>query len=434
MRLLDSMALVLTACLVGCSGGGTISTPEDLQGVLASATAGERVCLPEGIFEGSFDVPAGVVLCGAGVGLTRLVGPPGQPTLRLTPGDATRPTTVTTLSVQSNGDYGIRAVGPGDVNLVDLEVIVPTAGAGIGVESLTALRLRNVDVRGPVTPVSAGLACAEADISVVPTHGVVAVLVESVEGSEVDISGFSHAGMLAVSSGLALTDSYMTANFKAGLVVFGGTADLRNVTIGAAREGAIFAGGADVNTSNLSVSGSETVGILQSQATVTHTDLLAEANAEGALLVQNSGGFAVTNGVVRNNGLTGIAALSSSGVSLVRAEITNTTLGDGIELLGSTTGVTLERVGLSDNARVGILFDLEGESFDGTGIQSIDIAGTGTQLGAIALNGDIVPGWDANIRRSDIVADNDSAFTGTLRAFGTPISWDACTEPPHGLP
>jgi hypothetical protein len=71
-----------------------------------------------------------------------------------------------------------------------------------------------------------------------------------------------------------------------------------------------------------------------------------------------------------------------------------------------------------NNARVGVLLDLDGGMFDGIDIRSVDVDGTGGQLGAIAQNGVIPPGWDDNVMRSPVIDANDSGFSGTLATVG----------------
>jgi hypothetical protein len=434
---LTASFLYLVATLGGCGGDGTISSSEDLRSVLASAAPGERVCLEAGIYEGSFDVPAGVELCGAGAGVTRIVGPSDLPTLRVAPGVGS-PTRITGVTVESTHDFGILAIGAGDVEIAGVVVRVPERGAGIGVERLTTLRITDVDVTGPVTAASADGIPLDMDVTLAPAYGVVAVSVMSIEGDTVRVSGFAHFGVLSVSSNLTLLNSRIEENLGTGLFVHGGSADLTGVAVDTALQGtrlippynAVFAGMADVSTTAFEVTGSEGYGVLQSEATATHTDLLAENNAEAALWVQQSGGLVVDGAMIRDNRLAGIVALESSGIDLSQVTIEGTALrtrviatmpvevGDGVQLLGSTTGVTLESLGLVNNARVGVLLDLDGGMFDGIDIRSVDVDGTGGQLGAIAQNGVIPPGWDDNVMRSPVIDANDSGFSGTLATVG----------------
>jgi hypothetical protein len=140
--------------------------------------------------------------------------------------------------------------------------------------------------------------------------------------------------------------------------------------------------------------------------------------------------MAVTNGMIRDNALAGVVALESNGIHLSSVDIEDTRhrtriisttpvdVGDGVQLLGSTTDITLESLGLTNNERVGVLLDLDGGVFDGIDVRSVDVDGTGEQLGAIAQGGVVPPGWDANVTRSAIVEMNDSAFSGTLETVG----------------
>jgi len=440
MRQLLSVFLVLSLGLAfGCDGdGGAIGDSESLSAALASASPGDRVCLTAGVFQGSFDVPAGVEICGAGAGLTRIVGPAGSPALRVVPG-GTAPSVIRDVTVEAQGAFGVFSVGPGNLQIIDTDVDVPSYGAGIGAESLSSLTLTNVNVMGPVTEVNAGDMPLDPTIDNSANYGVVAVSVMTVEASSVEVSGFAHVGVLSVSSNLNWDGGGVFSNLGTGLLVHGGTADVSNAAILAALQGtrlvpaynAVFAGNADITTNALEVSGGGGYGILQANgATATHDGLTASDNANAALWIQHSPGFTLSNGVITNNATAGIVALESTGINVGGTNISDTRamtrvigsmpveVGDGVHLLGSTTGVVLDAVALENNTRVGVLFDLEGESFAGIDIRSATIDGTGEQLGAIAQNGTVPAGWDANVTRSTLIDDNDSAFAGALGTVG----------------
>jgi hypothetical protein len=227
------------------------------------------------------------------------------------------------------------------------------------------------------------------------------------------------------------------SNLGTGLLIHGGSAQINNSQIDSALQGtrlipaynAVFAGNADVTTNGVEVSGGGGYGILQSEATATHTDLMALDNDNAALWVQNSGGFSLTNGMLSGNGMAGIVGLESSGMTVAEADIQSTQLmtrivgtmpvmvGDGVHLLGSTTDITLDRLSLTDNMRVGILVDLEGADFSGIDVVSVDVTGTG-DYGAIAQDGTIPADWDANVTRDAVLEASDSAFAGTLQTVG----------------
>ncbi len=434
---ISAVVVILAGVLAGCGNDGTIGSSDDLQAALASAQAGDRVCLGEGVFNGSFDVPAGVVLCGAGRELTRIVGPSDSPTLRVTPG-VENPTRIEGVTIESDADFGILAIGAGDVAIEQVDVRVPQQGAGIGAERLSTLMINQVQVLGPVDLSNADDIAGEMDVTLAPAYGLVCVSVMSVEATEMTVGGFSHFGVLAVSSNLTMDNSAIEANLGTGLLVHGGTADLSAVAIDSALQGtrlippynAVFAGNADVSSTGLEVTGSEGYGILQSEATATHADLLAESNDQAAIWVQSSGGVSITNSMIRDNALAGVVALESSNINLSSVDIEATRtrtrivstmpveVGDGVQFLGSTTNVTLESLGLTNNSRVGVLIDLDGGVFDGIDLRSVNVDGSGEQLGAIAQGGVIPPGWDTNVTRSSVIEMNDTAFSGTLDTVG----------------
>ncbi|RLB55870.1 MAG: hypothetical protein DRJ42_05005 [Deltaproteobacteria bacterium] len=440
MRNIRTVVLTLLCLipLVACDdGGSTINDAESLTAALGAAVPGDRVCLGEGRFMGSFEVPAGVELCGAGRGLTRIVGPSDLPAITAIPGVG-GPTRITGLTVDATRSFGVIAIGGGELEIMGVDVAVETAGAGIGVEGLTALRMQDVNVLGPANRLNAVDMPAEMDVTVSAAYGVVAVSVMAVEGDSVEVGGFAHFGVLTIDSNLALRDSSILSNLSTGLMVYGGTADLSRVHVDEALGGtrlippynAVFANGADVTTNALEVSAGDGYGILQSEATSTHDGLAAVGNSEAAIWVQNSGGLSLTNSILTDNTLAGIVAVATSGLNIADVQIARTLprtrifdrtpvmVGDGVQLLGSTTGISLERLTLSDNARVGVLFDLEGADFSGINIASVTVDGVGEELGAIAQDGTIPAGWDANVTRSALIDANDSAFSGSLETVG----------------
>ncbi|MBW2463549.1 MAG: right-handed parallel beta-helix repeat-containing protein [Deltaproteobacteria bacterium] len=424
--------------LVACDDAEpTINDAESLTAALGAAVPGDRICLAEGVFMGAFEVPAGVELCGAGRGLTHIIGPSDRPVITATPGVG-GPTRITGLTISATRSFGVISIGGGELEIMGVDVAVETTGAGIGVEGLAALRMQDVNVLGPANRVNAVDMPAEMDVTLSAAYGVVAVSVMSVEGDAVEVSGFAHFGVLTIDSNLELRDSNILMNLSTGLMVYGGTADLSGVHVDEALGGtrlippynAVFAHGADVTTNALEVSAGDGYGILQSEATSTHDGLVSVGNSEAAIWVQDSGGLSLTNSTITDNRLAGIVAVATSDLSVVNVEIARTLprtrifdrtpvmVGDGIQLLGSTTGISLERLTLSDNTRVGVLFDLEGADFSGIDIASVTVDGTGAELGAIAQDGTIPAGWDANVTRSPLIDANDSAFAGALQTVG----------------
>ncbi len=297
--------------------------------------------------------------------------------------------------------------------------------------------MSNVMVTGPVTDANAEGMPLEPTIDDSATYGVVAVSVMTVEATDLTVGGFAYVGVLSVSSNLTWNDGSVMSNLGTGLLIHGGSAEINNAQLDTALQGtrlipaynAVFAGNADVTTNGIQVSSGGGYGILQSEATATHTDIVALDNANAALWVQNSGGFSVTNGMLANNGMAGVVGLESSGISIAQSDIETTQLmtrivgtmpvmvGDGVHLLGSTTDISLDQVGLTDNGRVGVLVDLEGADFSGITLSAVDVTGTGT-YGAIAQDGTIPTDWDANVTRDSVLQAADEAFAGTLQTVG----------------
>jgi hypothetical protein len=153
-------------------------------------------------------------------------------------------------------------------------------------------------------------------------------------------------------------------------------------------------------------------------------------NSSAGIWIQDSAGIRVANSVLEGNALAGIAAVDSSDVEIESVDVRGTRpmtrlvdgrtvdVGDGVHLLRATTDVRLSDSLLENNARVGLLLDVDSAGFDTVILRNIRIAGEAEQLGAVAQGGAVPTDWDQDIERLGAVVDNDQAFTGMLDTIG----------------
>jgi hypothetical protein len=93
-------------------------------------------------------------------------------------------------------------------------------------------------------------------------------------------------------------------------------------------------------------------------------------------------------------------------------EVRSVRAGDGLHLVRSEGA--LRSISLENNERVGLLVELGGASTDLLDLQSVEVSGSGEQLGAVAQGGTVEPAWDEQVERQGATTANDTAFEGTL--------------------
>ena len=445
LLVLACLALALAATAVfsaGCDGGSDCPDAAALQARLDGAAPGTTISIGACRLRGPLAIPAGVTLSGAGPSSTIIDAPAGSIGVTLEPSsNPATPTTLTDVAVESTGCAGVVARGSGAVALARDDVR-PHRGIGIGIEDATSVALEDVVITGAVTtanadatlPPSAPFTCESTDPA---SHGLVLVRVADARLDRVRADGLAAFGALFVSSTVTWTGGGARTNLGTGIEVWGGRAALESIELADTRDGlgaiesfdAVFAGGASVETSALSVIGGDSYGMLHDGATARHVDLVASGNGFAGVWAQGTTGVEISgSSSIEDNGFAGVAALDATGVVVRGATIARTVeriaisgvrtirAADGTHLVRSTA--TLDSVTLRDNARVGLLVELGGASTSSIGLTSITVDGSGTELGAIAQNGTISAAWDSGVTRLGATATNDAAFSGALDIAG----------------
>lgn len=415
---------------------------------LSRARAGDTVRVGACTISGSFVVPSGVTLQGAGRGESTFVVEGEGPALKLLPGAS--PARVVDVSVVSDGRIALR-VTDGETAEVERVDITVTRGVGLGAEALTSLMLEGVTLSGPVDSGNDDDVPYPVSVEESATHGLVAVQVGSLTLTDVIATGFASFGVLLVESSTSWRGGSASENLGTGLMAHGGSTTLEGVELSGTLQGmrgmpayaGVFAAGATVTTEGLQVVGGEGVGILHDDASVQHVDLTARENRDVAVWAQHCSSFEVSGvgSAISGNGFAGLVVVESRGVVIQDAYIEATSLmtttvghwgalevGDGVHLIEPTGSTTLRNLMLSGNERVGVLIDVTGSSTEDVTIDTVAVSGLGEQLGAIAQGGDVIVGWDDGIDRDPLTMSNDLAFEGTLDAV-TAISSDGTTFP-----
>lgn len=422
--------MVLAALAFGCGGSTvSVSSATELTEALEGAAPGTVIRMAAGTYAGSFAVPAGVTLEGAGVGLTEVVAPTELDGLRLT-GGAETATRVRGLAIVVDGGMGVRARG-GRISLDDV-AIEGARGAGAGFADADEVTLTRVEVAGPVTAENATALPPAPTPSDTLTYGIVFLRVARAVASEVSVRGTGLFGFTSIDSDLEWTTGDVTGALGNGVVITGGRATLTSVTVlGLFRGvrlppayGAAFVE-ADVTTSDLVVQGSEDLGALHSGGRAVHARGRFSDNAFGGLWAQGSDRVELRGGALERNGLLGVGAADVAELVVADLEVRDTTtqtrvvgagpvdVGDALQLLRPTT-VTLSALTLAGSERIGLLADGAGGSLRGVSIVDVTVSGAAAALGASMQNGEAEPGWDAGLERDAVTTANDLAHSGAL--------------------
>jgi hypothetical protein len=419
--------------VTGCSGVDEVRSAGELSAALSEAAAGDTVRLGIGTFQGSFEVPRGVALVGAGRDATTLLSTTDI-ALRVDTAPGTSPSSVSELTV-IGGRGGIVLRGGGRAHLAAVGVHVDL-GTAISAIDLEELHLRDVDVRGSITAENADVAPVPATVETTSAHGI-AVIGGGVHIDRVTVEGFALLGAAFVECDLDAKDLRIERNLGTGLLLAGGEAAIERSLTGRGLQGtqlppaynAVFAYGAIVHSQDLEVIEGGGWGVLLDDTSGTHHALRASGNHFAGMFVQNSRDVRVS-GELMDNGVAGLVAVAVEELALEdlraggnRLEVaglggTTAATGDGLQLAGPGGSISVARAELVDNERAGLLVDLGGRSTEVLSLESIRVDAEEAALGVVVQSGDIREGWDEGVVRAGTAATNDSAF---LRD-GTPLA------------
>lgn len=431
-----ALAALLTGCPQPCDSAG-------LQARLDRAMPGDVVEIGSCTYEGSFVVPHGITLRGAGRDRTVLrLASDGAIALSVGSSASNTETVIEHLQVISNGCAAVVARGQGAVVLNDV-LLRADRGIGLGAEGLERISLESVSVEGALAdgslPDVVPLPPYTCDGTGPATHGIVMVDVPNATLRDVSSQGFAAFGALFIRTSVDWEGGHVNDHIGAGLEVFGGRARLSQLEICRSRQAtapiesfnALFAGGAQIESEGLVVCDGDAFGLMHDHAVAHHVDLIARNNGFAGIWVQDADSFSLrgTGTELVGNGFAGISALRVTNLEVDGATVRDTAMGtsimgigrieaaDGIHLVENGT-VALSNLRLIQNARVGLLLDLAGASTETAALSNILADGIGEQFGALAQNGAIVPGWDDGIMRAGSAALNDLRFSGNLEIAG----------------
>jgi len=450
MRTWRCAATVLVAVSMATSGctENEHCDAASLEGALDDAVAGDTVQIGACRIVGTFVVPSGVTLHGAGRGQSTLVVDGEGPALKLMAGE--RAALAQDLSIESDGRIALRVMA-GEAAGVERVDVVATLGVGLGAEDVSSLTLSEVSLNGPVDAENDGDVPYPVALEESATYGLVLVRVGDASLTDVTVSGFASFGAQLVESATTWHGGGAPANLGTGLMVHGGSATLEGVDLSGTLQGfrgmpayaGVFTGGASIVTDAVTANGSEGLGLMHDDVTARHRGLTAVGNYEAGVWAQHCTTFELSGSgsTVSDNGFAGVVLVDSSDVTIADARVDASAamvstvgqwgaieVGDGLHIVEPVGPITLRDLSLSGNERVGLLVDLQGGSTDTLFIEGVVVSGSSGQLGALAQDGDVVEGWDASVTREDATLANDAAFEGTLETV-TAVASDGTEFP-----
>lgn len=421
---------LLLATAVGCAtseggppeatGGGLVATctqpfeatdtvaPEAFAERLATAVAGEVIRVTPGTLQGSFVVPAGVVLLGDGVDIVAV----GGAGLRLTGGSATQPTVIRGFGLRTLAGAApvsaITAVGGDALVLSDLTLAL-SSGAGIISEGVQNLQICGTEISGGLDDESfAALSdlptVAATDAAIL---GLVVTAGEQLTKARIDIrdlvirniAGFGAAfidteaawaqGRVEGCAGTGIFLSRSTHGWT-DVVVTGGRASSTGSATFQTGWGVVNTEASRLDTDGLQIAGIPGFGLFQSGSRSQHLGARVVANTMRGVLVQESLSRSTDDpellfdqAVIAGNGGAGIQVLDGGGVVFQNGIIAESkslpTLNGGF---GDAVGAISDGIQLNSDSATSIGTQLRADRavIYGNGKAGIHAQGAGTQL------------------------------------------------------
>lgn len=439
-----ALALFGAAAPAGGCGDGENCNSEELRASLASAGPGAVVSIGACEVRGSFEVPGGVTVRGAGASDTRVVAE-GGPAFVLRSAPAGAPATrLEALAVSSADPAGGVRSDAAAVALSGVRVDV-LRGVAVMLEGVTRADLAGVTFTGPVIVEVAGTLSPTAGADVTATHGLVITGGGVASLADVSALGFARFGVLVIGPMFSWARGEVRDTLGVGVMVAGGGGSIADVTVSGVWRGLrplpaygiVTTDGAVLDTARVTLRDNEGYGLLQNGGEGAHVDLVGQRNAEPAVWVQGADSFELSGAgsLLTENKLAALVTVMSASTTVRDATFQRSGLatrivdlggsvrvGDGLHaLVDDVASVRLEGVSLAGNERSGLLVDFLAGTPSSAVIDRVTVEGEGSALGAVLQGPDgAVPTgtWDVGITRRGATVANDAAFSGRLDIVG----------------
>lgn len=437
-------AVLWTAgALAACGGdGGGQSRCADvgcLHRALAEAGPGDMIELEAGTFEGSFTLPAGVTLHGAGPDQTVLRFAGDGPVLVAEVGE-TGASRVADLAVEGVAGGGVLAEGAcaGGDGVLELEHLAVSvqAGLGIGVWNACALRATDVTVTGNVDEQNKSGIVPAPDDTLFAVAGLALVQVGDARLTRVELSGAAAYGAVLYETPTAWSGGEVHHLVGTGIQADGPVdVSLQDLAVhhvwqGATPYGYGIVASREVNltTENVSLEDNEGLGLLINESSGDFSGLTVRSNNNRGVWVQfcnppQAGEPSVrihgTNTLFDANRGVALGVYVSTGVEVADATIqatekfevsnngTGELIGDGIEIIESDQGTFRDLI-VQDNERAGVVVDCGDLESSDIQFDNVQISGEGDR-GFVPQNGTVTTSPEVTteaLRQADELGGN----------------------------
>ncbi len=382
-----------------------------LRDALDRAGVGETIRVGMCEVSGSFTIPAGVTLVGAGQRETSLRFSGEEPLLTMMPGSSA--TTLSDVRLESHTSHAVHSTGEGSIRIERVDVAA-TLGVAVEIENVTRLAVEDVSIVGPVSEENVRDLPANPEADQIAIFGLRATGTESVELRAVTARGFARGGVALIDSEVSWEGGGSEENAVSNLMVQGGAVSLSSLELSnALRNGWILSvssvvllDGATVETTDLQVADNGGIGVLHDHVSASHAGLVVTGSEDGGVWAQWCPSLEVSGSEITDNVLVGIYAVETESFMVEETRIAGTSsatitreeegdivmheVGDGIHIVAPTGPVALRDVVLEENERIDVLVDVGDGDVDDVVIEDVEVDGE-TDGSGIVVQGDDTP-------------------------------------------
>ena len=339
---------------------------------LHDAQAGAIVTVPSNIIiNRPLLVRGGVTLRGATPQVSVTTTGAGAAVIAIANDESGFVTTVEELTLAPVRGVGLLVRGNGTFEGKQLQVNV-TAGVGIAIEGPKIVKLSDSRVRGTTSLVDLASQTFPVESIKVPVIGLAVSKVGDLRLTKVDVEHFMGFGALLSACTGSWKGGLVLEHVGVGLFVRGGDMLLEGLRLdrnAAANPlqpalptvGLIIAGGAKVKSTNLDITQTEGMGLLQADGSSQHEDLLVADLTDIGVRVQDGGTLVLRKSTVARSHGVGVFAQGAGIIELEDSVVRDTKplpvgrvadqLGDGLEVVMPATAMKLNRVSFIKNHR-----------------------------------------------------------------------------------
>ncbi len=269
------------------------------------------------------------------------------------------------------------------------------------------------------------------------------VTIESTVAQSSIIERFASAGVGCGGGSITMRDLVLNENRGIGVLAVDCTLAIERLDVGATLSSpglpgiGIAASGSVIDAVGLGLYAAPGFGLFATDTESTLSQVTVEGLEQAGLWVEGGSSLTLANATLTGNAGAAVAAVGASALTLTDCQVDDTRqaplpvaggfagemMGDGIhvaELPGTELSVSLTRVGLAGNARVGLVLDGSGEALS-IALEAVEVDAPETALGAVAQRvAGLPPDWDSDVVRVSSAA-RDAVASELTVSDGTPF-------------